>query len=113
MQAKITITPAEGIYVVRADGAVIGETKRALLLNEEGHDPVTYFPREDAGIEFLDKSETRTNCPHKGAATYYHIAAESGSIHDAAWSYEEPQPGVAEIKDYIAFYPDKATVEQL
>ena len=113
MSAKVTITPARGVYVVRAGGAVIGETKRALTLHEEGYDPVTYFPREDAGIEFLDKSETRTNCPHKGDATYYHIAAKSGPIRDAAWSYEDALPEVAEIKGYIAFYADKATVERI
>lgn len=113
MPKKVTITPAKGLYVVRAGGAVIGETRRALTLTEEGYDPVTYFPREDAGIEFLDKSETRTNCPHKGEATHYHIAAKSGPIRDAAWSYEEPLPEVAEIKGYIAFYAEKATVERI
>ena len=113
MSKKITVTPAKGVYVVRAAGAVIGETRRALILREEGYDAVTYFPREDAGMEFLDKSETRTTCPHKGEATYYHIAAKSGPIRDAAWSYEKPLPGVAEIAGYIAFYDDKATVERI
>jgi hypothetical protein len=27
--------------------------------------------------------------------------------NDAAWSYEEPYPAVAEIKGYMAFYPDR------
>jgi uncharacterized protein (DUF427 family) len=90
MSEKFTITPAAGVHVVRAGGAIIGETSRALILHENGYDPVVYFPREDAGMEFLDPSDTRTTCPHKGEATHYHIAAKSGPIKDAAWSYETP-----------------------
>jgi uncharacterized protein (DUF427 family) len=113
MSKKITISPAKGIHVVRAGGAVIAETARALILNEEGYDPVVYFPREDVGMEFLDPSDKHTTCPHKGEASYYHIAAKSGPIRNAAWSYEDPIPAVKEIAGYLAFYPEKATVERL
>ncbi|MDH3666283.1 MAG: DUF427 domain-containing protein [Paracoccaceae bacterium] len=113
MSEKFSIAPASGVHVVRAGGAVIGETVRALMLTEHGYEPVIYFPREDAGIEFLDRSETRTNCPHKGEARHFHIAAKSGPITDAAWSYEDPLPGAEAIKGYIAFYAEKATVEAL
>jgi uncharacterized protein (DUF427 family) len=113
MSEKFTITPATGVYVVRAGGAVIAETSRALILREAGCEPVAYFPREDAGMEFLDPSDTRTTCPHKGEATHYHIAAKSGPITDAAWSYEAPLAGAGAIAGYLAFYGEKATVEAL
>ncbi len=113
MSEKFTVAPATGVYVVRAGGAVIAETSRALLLHEAGCDPVVYFPREDAGMEFLDPSDTRTTCPHKGEAIHYHIAAKSGPIKDAAWSYETPLAEAAAIAGYVAFYGDKATVEAL
>ncbi len=113
MSEKFTITPATGVHVVRAGGAVIAETSHALLLREKGCDPVVYFPREDAGMEFLDPSDTRTTCPHKGEATHYHIAAKSGPIRDAAWSYETPVAGAEAIAGYVAFYDEKATVEAL
>jgi uncharacterized protein (DUF427 family) len=113
MSEKFTITPAAGVHVVRAGGAIIGETSRALILHENGYDPVVYFPREDAGMEFLDPSDTRTTCPHKGEATHYHIAAKSGPIKDAAWSYETPMDGAGAIAGYVAFYSEKATVEAL
>ena len=60
-----------------------------------------------------EPSETTSQCPHKGQATYYHIAAKSGLIRDAAWSYETPNDGIADIAGYLAFYPDKVTVEEL
>ncbi len=113
MSEKFTITPATGVYVVRAGGAVIAETSRALILHEAGCEPVVYFPREDAGMEFLDPSDTRTTCPHKGVATHYHIAAKSGPIRDAAWSYETPLAEAGAIAGYVAFYDEKATIEAL
>ena len=113
MSEKFTITPSAGVHVVRAGGAVIAETTRALVLHEGSYPPVTYFPREDAGMEFLDPSDKRTTCPHKGVATHYHIAAKSGPIKDAAWSYETPIAGAEAITGFVAFYQNKATVEAL
>ena len=113
MSEKFTITASKGIHVMRAGGAVIAETGHALILKEQGYPPVTYFPREDAGMEFLDPSETRTTCPHKGVAVHYHIAAKSGLIRDAAWSYEAPLPGAEAIAGHLAFYSEKVTVEAL
>jgi uncharacterized protein (DUF427 family) len=113
MSDIFTIAPAEGTYVVRAGGAVIAETRQALLLEERGLAPVIYFPRADIAMELLDPSETRTTCPHKGTASYYHIAAKSGPILDSAWSYEDPVAGAEAIAGHLAFYPDKATVEQI
>ena len=113
MSEKFTIAPAAGIHVVRAGGAVIAETAHALILTEVGYDPVVYFPRADAGMEFLDPSDKRTTCPHKGEATYYHIAAKSGPITDAAWSYDAPIASAKAISGYVAFNGEKATVEAL
>lgn len=113
MSEKFTIAPATGIHVVRAGGAVIAETANALILTEAGYDPVVYFPRQDAGMEFLDPSDKRTVCPHKGEATYYHIAAKSGPITDAAWSYEAPITEARAISGYMAFDSEKATIEAL
>ena len=110
---RITISPAEGTWVVRAGGAVIGESGRALVLREEGHDPVTYFPREDIAMAFLDASDTRTTCPFKGEASYFSIVTRSTTLHDAAWSYEDPKDAVSAIRGHLAFYPDEIAVEQV
>ncbi|MEM6466914.1 MAG: DUF427 domain-containing protein [Pseudomonadota bacterium] len=109
----ITITKATGTWVVRAGGAVIGESKNALELVENGYEPVIYFPRDDIEMAFLEPSDHSTTCPHKGEATYFGLAAKSGIIENAAWSYESPKEDVARIKDHLAFYTEKAAVEQL
>lgn len=110
----ITVTRAEGTWVIRAGGAVIGESSRALKLFEGDRPFVIYFPREDVEMAFLDATDHSTHCPHKGDASYFSIIAKSGPIENAAWSYETPLDGVAEIKDHVAFYVgDRVTVEQI
>ena len=113
MGDHIKIRKANGTWVVRAGGAVLGETTNALELSEGDMPAVIYFPRADLGMAFLEASETRSSCPFKGEATYYSIHTKSVVIKDAGWSYEDPKELVSEIKDYIAFYPQKAAVEQL
>lgn len=110
----ITITPAVGTWVVRAGGAVLGESARALQLVEDGLPPVIYFPREDIGMAFLDKTDHGTTCPHKGDATYFSIMSKSHTYENAVWTYEDPKPEVAEIKGYLAFHvQDGVAVEQV
>lgn len=114
MNAYITIRKAPGKWVVRAGGAVLGESSDALELTEGGYPPVIYFPRKDIAMAFLDESEQSSHCPHKGDARYFSIVTKSKTIKDAAWSYEAPKEAVAQIKDYLAFYQtEELAVEQL
>ena len=113
MSDHIRIGKAEGVWVVRAGGAVIAESRNALELEEGSLPPVIYFPREDVAMAFLDPSDSRTTCPHKGVASYFTIRAKSYDIPDAAWSYETPIEGMEKIAGHLAFYTDKVTVEQL
>ena len=109
----ITIAPVGRTVVVRAGGAVLGETTQALSLTEGSRAPVIYVPREGFGMAFLDRSDTVTTCPHKGRAAHFHIVTKSTVLRDAVWSYEGPIESVAAIRDHLAFYPDKVTVEIL
>lgn len=113
MADHITIRPALGTWVVRAGGAILGESTEALELTEGDYPPVIYFPLNDIAMAFLEESATRSTCPHKGEASYYDIVAKSGPIADAAWVYADPMPGVAGIKGHIAFFTEKVAVEQI
>ena len=113
MPDTITVTPAEGTWVVRAGGAVIGESARALELRERSLTPVIYFPREDVAMAFLETSAKVTHCPHKGDAGYYSIVTESATLRDAVWTYAEPKPDLPEIAGHLAFDPSQVTVERV
>ena len=111
MAGKITIEPARSTIVVRTADAVIAESRNALVLREEGHPPVYYLPRTDIAMEFLDRSDKITHCPHKGDATHYHIVGVGGAIENVAWSYEAPKPSAEAIAGYLAFYPENLAIE--
>ena len=114
MAEHITIRPAEGTWVVRAGGAVLGESDHALELTEGSYAPVIYFPREDLAMEFLDESDKKTICPHKGEASYFSIVTKSTTLENSVWSYEAPKAGMEEIAGYLAFYTsDQVAVERV
>lgn len=114
MADHIKIRPAEGTWVVRAGGAVIGESDDALELTEGEFPYVIYFPRGDIAMEFLDPSDKVTTCKQRGDATHYSIVTKSTVLENAAWSYEDPSPSVSAIKNCIAFYAsDTVAVEQV
>lgn len=113
MADHINIRKANGTWVIRAKGAVIGESSEALELSEGDYTPVIYFPRDALAMALFDKTDSTSHCPWKGDATYYTLQAKSGPIVDAAWSYENPKPEMARITNHLAFYPDKVTVEKL
>lgn len=114
MQKHITVTPASGTWTVRAGGAVIAESSNALELAEGDLPFVIYFPREDVAMAFLDASDHKTTCPHKGTASYFSIMSKSATYENAVWSYEDPKDDVAAIKNHLAFaVQDGVTVEQV
>ena len=115
MADHIKIRKAEGTWVVRAGGAVLGESREALELAEGGYPPVIYFPRADIAMAFLELSETRTRCPHKGEAVHYTIVTNSQRLADRAWCYERPKEEVGRIAGHLAFHADgdEVAVERL
>jgi uncharacterized protein (DUF427 family) len=109
---QIHIRPATGVWSVRAGGALIAESERALELIEGTRAPVVYFPREDVAMSLLDRAEGESFCPHKGTASYYDIVTPSGRVDQAVWSYEAPKQPMGAIAGLVAFYPDRVTLTQ-
>lgn len=110
MADQIKIRPAEGKWTIRAGGAVLGESQSALEVVEGDGAPVIYFPIAEVAMAFLDKTDTVTTCPYRGEARHYSIQTKSTVIEDAGYIYDAPVEELAQLKDHIAFYADKATV---
>ena len=103
----ITIVPNARRVRVTFAGRAIADTTRALILTEASYKPVIYSPRADADMSLLTSTDNRTHCPYKGDASYFSITADGRSAENAVWSYELPFPAMAEIKEYLAFYPNR------
>ena len=106
----ITIAPHPAHVVVTAGGRVVADTRAALALQEANYRAVLYIPRDDVDMSLLDRTDRTTYCPYKGDAAYYSVPAASGP--NAVWTYEAPYDAVSPIKDHLAFYPDRVTIEE-
>jgi uncharacterized protein (DUF427 family) len=58
-------------------------------------------------MDVLQRTDHASHCPYKGDASYFTIAVDGRSADNAVWSYEQPFPAMAEIKDHLAFYPGR------
>jgi uncharacterized protein (DUF427 family) len=109
----ITISPNPKRVRVSAGATVIADTARALTLKEASYPAVQYIPREDIDMALLSRTERTTHCPYKGDANYFSVSAGGAALINAVWSYEKPFPAMQQISGYLAFYPDKVTIEQV
>jgi len=104
---RIDIRRTSRHLVVRdADGVVVAETTRPLVLYESGFAPRWYVPREDVSGDALALVDKQTFCPYKGIASYYDI----GAAENSAWSYRAPLDDMAAIGDLVSFEPDRIEV---
>ena len=93
--------------VVSVAGRLIADTRNALTLREADYPPVQYIPREDVDLSQLKRTDQATYCPYKGDCSYYSVPAGGKKSVNAVWTYEDPYPGVAQIKGHVAFYPNR------
>jgi uncharacterized protein (DUF427 family) len=103
----ISIAKSQSRVVVTVGGKVIADTHDALTLREASYPAVQYVPRRDVNMAALSRSQHTTFCPYKGEASYFSIPAGGERSVNAVWTYETPFEAMAQIKEYVAFYPDR------
>ena len=103
----ISIEANPSRVTVRVGGRVIADTREALTLREASYPPVQYIPRRDIDMSALTRSSHTTYCPYKGDAAYSSIPVGGTRSINAVWTYETPFEATAQIKEYVAFYPDR------
>ena len=114
MKSDIKISVAFGNWSIRAGGAVLGETTKALELYEGDSKPALFFPKKDLAMAFFERTEHQTTCPHKGTTGYYSIVTKSQTLENIAWEFIAPRPEVMDLLEYISFVSTSAiTIERL
>jgi uncharacterized protein (DUF427 family) len=108
---RVDVFEASRPVRVLVDGEPIAASSRAKLLFETGLPPRAYVPGADIAAGVLKPSATRTVCPYKGEATYWHVEAGGRRIEDAAWSYETPLVEALEVARHVSFAGDGVEVE--
>ena len=69
--------------------------------------PSSTSPGANIRADAFVRSARTSHCPYKGDAGYFDLVVDGARRPDAVWSYEDPYPAVAVIKDHVAFYPDR------
>jgi uncharacterized protein (DUF427 family) len=105
---RVDALPSSREVRIEIDGVVLAETRRPTLVFETGIDTRFYIPRADVRMDLLRESDTVTQCPYKGRATYYTAGVGEQTISDIAWTYVFPVPEAPRLEQLIAFYDERA-----
>jgi uncharacterized protein (DUF427 family) len=81
------------------NGTVLAESDQTIVV-EGNH----YFPPSSIKSELFEDSDTTSECPWKGTASYLTPIVDGEKNPDAAWVYRQPKDAAAEIKDHVAFW---------
>ena len=102
----ITITRNDKRVRVTFAGQIIADTHaRADAAGGELHSRCNISRAPTSNMNLLKPTAHASHCPYKGDASYFSIEAAGRIAENAVWSYEQPFPAMAEITDYLAFYP--------
>jgi uncharacterized protein (DUF427 family) len=94
---------AERIRVV-FNGETIADTSAAYRVLETSHPPTYYLPPDGVRAGVLKPSGRRSLCEWKGQAHYFDVVVGEARAENAAWSYPDPVPAFAKLRDHVAFY---------
>ena len=100
-----TVAPCEGIVRVEIAGTLLAESAEALRVLETSHPPTIYVPPDAVRSDLLVPSAARgTLCEFKGRAHYLDALVGDCRVAMVAWSYADPVPRYAVLRDHVAFY---------
>lgn len=109
----IAETVASHIRIVHRDHAIV-DTRAAVRTLETSHPPSYYIPPADIAPGTLRQAEGTSFCEWKGWATYWDVVVGDVVLPGAGWSYADPTPPFAMLRDHVAFYAapfDRCTVD--
>ncbi len=101
------LVPCERRVRIVFAGVTLADSRNALRVLETSHPPTIYVPPADVRAEHLEPSAQRTFCEWKGTASYYDVVVGERRAAAAAWTYPDPVPAFAALRDHIAVYPGR------
>jgi uncharacterized protein (DUF427 family) len=88
-------------------GEVVADSTRPRMLVETGLPARFYLPRADVRMDLLLPSETRSQCPYKGAASHWSVRVGDTIAVDLAWTYQYPIAECPKIENLVCFYDER------
>jgi uncharacterized protein (DUF427 family) len=104
---RIDVVNSSRHVQVIVGGEIVADTRRPRLLFETGLPIRYYIPKEDVRMEWLIPSDTKTQCPYKGIASYYSVKVGENVHKDLVWYYPFPIPECPKIENLVCFYNER------
>ena len=104
---RVDLLARTNSVTARYGADTLATSDACLLVDEQDHGLVVYFPPDAVNFHGLAAVDLHTRCPFKGEASYWTLAGSDRPW--IAWSYPDPYPQVERLAGYIAF--DQSAVE--
>ena len=100
----LVLEPSPRWIRAKAEDIIVVDSKRVLLLWQEGKVlPVYFFPRDDVRMDLLRPSEHPLPEDHHELASYWALDLDGRVIENAAWTYPTIPPPASEwVEKYVA-----------
>ncbi len=96
--------PTSAHVVIEHRGTRIADTRRAVRVIETSHPPSYYIPPGDIAPGVMRPAAATSLCEWKGRADYWDAVLGDEILSRDGWSYPDPTPAFANLKDHVAFY---------
>ena len=85
-------------------GQVIADSHATVRTLETSHPPSYYIPPDAIAPGVLRRAGGSSFCEWKGSALYWDVVVGDLVLPRVGWSYPDPSPAFAMLRDHIAFY---------
>jgi uncharacterized protein (DUF427 family) len=109
-RVRVDILASSRHVRVEIDGVTVADSVRPRLLFETDLPTRYYLPKTDVRLDLLEKSDTVTHCPYKGATEYWSVRVGDELHTDLVWGYPSPLPESQKIIGLLAFTDEKVDV---
>lgn len=106
--------PSAARVTIEHRGVIVADTCASVRTLETSHPPSWYIPPADIAPGVLRRAGGGSFCEWKGAAVYWDVVIGDIVLPRVGWSYPNPSPSFAILRDHVAFYAapfDRCTVD--
>jgi uncharacterized protein (DUF427 family) len=96
--------PCASRIVIEHRGSTVADTRSAVRTLETSHPPSYYIPPADIAPGVLRRASGTSLCEWKGSAIYWDVVVGDLVLPRVGWSYPDPTPAFALLRDHVAFY---------
>ena len=107
---RVDAIPSSRHIEVKINGVTVADSTKPTLLFETGLPTRYYLPLTAVRMDLLRDSDTTTQCPYKGEASYYSVELNGDLVEDIVWYYKYPVEESSRIAGMVSFYNEKLDI---